>query len=115
MTTNRGLGRYRGAALLIAAIVTLAALPSRAEETAPAAGAPPAGAAWSNGWKAGIEETQRDVVSGETMVVLAYGAVFVVLMLYVLRLSAEMRALRRETEELRRAIEDRGGSGASGG
>ena len=115
MTTHRGLGRFRGAALLIAAIVVTASLPLRAEEASPAAGAAPTGATWSNGWKAGIEETQRDVVSGETMVVLAYGAVFVVLMLYVLRLSAEMRALRRETEELRRAVEDRIGSGASGG
>jgi CcmD family protein len=72
-------------------------------------------AAWGGGWKAGVEETTRDVVSGEAMVVIAYTAVWVILLLYVLRLAAELRALRRETEDLKRMIEERAGGGPPAG
>jgi hypothetical protein len=48
----------------------------------------------------------RDVVSGELMVVLAYIAIWVILLGFVARSWFELRALRREADELKRVIEE---------
>jgi CcmD family protein len=49
------------------------------------------------------------------MVVLAYGAVWVIVLIYVLRLAAGLRGLRRETDELKRLIEESGAGHPGGG
>ena len=64
---------------------------------------------WDGTFRAGVDEQSRDVVSGETMVIVAYGAVWVLLFVYVLRLAADLRSVRRETEELKRMLSEAGG------
>ncbi len=67
--------------------------------------------AWDGGWKAGLsEEPARETVSGEATVVAAYAALWVLLLLYVVRLTMELKALRRDTDELRRRLDEPGGS-----
>lgn len=68
--------------------------------------------AWDGGWKAGLgeEEPARETVSGEAMVVAAYAALWVLMLLYVVRLTMELKALRRDTDELRRRLDEPGGS-----
>ncbi|MBM4396491.1 MAG: CcmD family protein [Deltaproteobacteria bacterium] len=68
-----------------------------------------AAGAWDGSWRAGVDDSARDVVSGETMVVVAYGAVWAILFVYVLRLAADIRGLRRETEDLKRLVAGQGG------
>lgn len=67
--------------------------------------------AWEGEWKAGVvEEPVRDSVSGEGVVVAAYLALWIILFLYVVRLSMNLNALRRDIEELRRRLEAQGRS-----
>jgi len=106
--------RARVAGALLAALLLAGAGGAFASDE-PAGGAPAAASnAWSGGWKAGLEEQDREVVSGDTMVVAAYGAMWVIVLLYVARLAAELRRLRRETDELRRQIEEAGTGRAAG-
>ena len=101
----------RWACALALAFVAGAASTAGAE---PAREAPPAAGAWSGTWSAGVDEA-RDVVSGETMLVAAYCAIWAILLIYVLRLAAQVRGLRRETEDLRRLVDEAAGPGAPGG
>jgi len=65
--------------------------------------------AWNGEWTAGIQqEPIRETVSGDAVVVAAYMALWVILLLYVLRLSMQLRAIRRDTDELKRRIGEGG-------
>jgi hypothetical protein len=90
-----------------------------AQEAAPAGGTTPPDKAWAGGYKAGIEEGQpKDEVSGETMVVAAYGVLWLILILFVLRAHSQVAALRRESAELKALVESRlpaGGAGPGSG
>lgn len=71
----------------------------------------PAARVWDGGWKAGLdEEPARETVSGEVMVVAAYMALWVILLLYVVRLSAGLKALQRDAEALQRRLDEAGGA-----
>ncbi len=97
------LARFVGAGVLVAALAGLSS-------TAQAGSGTTAAQAWDEGWTAGLrEEAERETVSGEAVVVAAYAAVWVLVLLYVVRLSAEVRALKRDTEELRRRLDEKGG------
>ncbi len=103
----RGLG-FKGAAVIGC---VLAGLFLARTSPAQAPGEGPAAHAWDGGWTAGLgEEPARETVSGEAMVVAAYAALWVLLLLYVVRLSMEVKALRRDTEELRRRLDEPGES-----
>jgi hypothetical protein len=93
----------------LAAVAVLAvSVSALAQEAAPAAGGSPPEKAWAGGWKSGIEEGQpKDEVSGETMVVAAYGVLWLILILFVLRAQAQVAALRRESAELKALLESR--------
>ncbi len=107
MDSVRGPG-FRAAAV-IACVVAGLFLARASPAQAPADG--PAAHAWDGGWKAGLgEEPARETVSSEAMVVAAYAALWVLLLLYVVRLSMELKALRRDTEELRRRLDEPGKS-----
>ncbi len=98
--------------------VTPAAAAAPAPAAAPAAAAAPAqpaNKAWDGGWKSGVEEGQaKDEVSGETMVVAAYGVLWLILILFVLRAQAQVAALRRESAELKAMVESRLPSATAG-
>jgi hypothetical protein len=109
-----GFGRWM---VRLAAVALMAASASALAQDAPPAGSPPPDKAWAGGWKNGVEEgAPRDEVSGETMVVAAYGVLWLILILFVLRAQGQVAALRRESAELKALVEARlppGGTGAS--
>jgi len=89
-------------------VVSVAALAQGAPEGGATGGAPAAGKAWDGNYQAGIEEGQaRDEVSGETMLVAAYGILWLILVLFVLRAPSQVAALRRESAELKAMLEAR--------
>lgn len=100
--------RVRGFVMGLAALAVLAApLASRAQQ--PGGGDPATPQkAWAGDWKVGVDEGQaRDEVSGEAMVVAAYGALWLILILFVLRAQALVGALKRESAELKTMVEAR--------
>lgn len=106
MAHGSTIGRW--AARLAAVAVLAGSASALAQEAVPAGGAIPPDKAWSGGWKSGVEEGQaRDEVSGETMLVAAYGVLWLILILFVLRAQAQVSALRRESAELRTLVESR--------
>lgn len=100
---------------IVAALVLLGLTRgSVAQEGSPEGKAPQA--AWAGDWKAGIEAGEtRETLSGETFVVAAYGALWLILFLFVLRLLGLNAANRRELAQLReildRHLQDRPRSG----
>lgn len=100
---------------VLAALVLLGlARGSVAQEGAPDGKAPQA--AWAGDWKAGIEAGEaRETLPGETFVVAAYGVLWLILFLFVLRLLGLNAANRREMAQLRemldRHLQDRPRSG----
>jgi hypothetical protein len=102
-SSRRGRWASLAAALVLVAVSTVAF----AQEAAPGGGAS-AVKAWDGGYKVGLEEGQpRDEVSGETMLVAAYGVLWLILILFVLRTQAQVVALRRESAELKALLESR--------
>jgi hypothetical protein len=99
-------GGVRAWTLRLAALAVLA-VPAAAwaqQGDAPASGQK----AWAGDWKVGVDEGQaRDEVSGEAMVVAAYGALWLILILFVLRAQALVGGLRRESAELKALVESR--------
>ncbi len=89
-------------------VVSAAALAQGAPEGGTTGGSPAAGKAWDGSYQVGIEEGQaRDEVSGETMLVAAYGILWLILVLFVLRAQSQVAALRRESAELKAMLESR--------
>lgn len=68
--------------------------------------------AWDGSWTAGLggEEPIRETVSGEVVVVVAYMALWVILLLYVVRLSFGLKALERDVRALQRRLDEGGRS-----
>lgn len=79
---------------------------ARGEEGGTVSGSPQA--AWAGGWKVGIEPGTPSEDSGEdsgkTFVMVAYGALWVILFLFVLRLLGLAAQNRRELAELRELL-----------
>ncbi len=106
MARNTSLGSWlvRLTAMAILAVSVSAA----ADEAVGAGGANVPDKAWSGGWKSGVEEgLPKDEVSGETMVIAAYGVLWLVLILFVLRAQSQVASLRRESAELKALLESR--------
>ena len=104
-------GRGKGVRdiLLALAVLAVLAIPvaSRAQQGEGTAAAP-AQKAWAGDWNAGVAEGQaRDEVSGETVVIAAYGALWLVLIVFVLRIQSLVGGLRRESAELKTLVESR--------
>ncbi|MBP7124973.1 hypothetical protein KBD49_01240 [Myxococcota bacterium] len=108
------MGRTGWIGVALVVVVLGLAREGASQENPPAVQAPQA--AWTGDWKAGIEPGQaRETLSGEVFVVAAYGALWLFLFLFVLRLLGLNAANRRELVQLRemleRHIQDRPRSG----
>jgi CcmD family protein len=103
MNAHRSPG-FAWQALILVLVVFAWASPVVAEQGADGTPA----AAWSGGWNAGVAPgSAPEQVSGEMMVVLAYGAIWILLLVFVWRIHSQMATLRRETAELRRLLDER--------
>jgi CcmD family protein len=68
----------------------------------------------SRDYTLGIEKTPagqpvQEEVSGGTMVMLAYGALWLIVLVYVVRLALQVGRLRGEMQELARHVAEKGG------
>lgn len=75
-------------------------------QEAPRPTVPASQGAWTGDWKAGVEAGQvQESVSGEAFVVAAYGALWLILFLFVLRLASLNAANRRELAGLKQLLD----------
>jgi len=100
--------------IAVALAVLALARGAAAQTEPPAAKAPQA--AWTGDWKAGIEPGEApESASGETFVVAAYGGLWLILFLFMLRLLGLSAANRREAAQLREMLERLPGQGTRSG